>query len=180
MIPKFTEKGYLPEGCHTCSIDEFKERFVHDFKNSKTRKSRFKGFVEYNEYLKIAIKKELIYLINGSFTTKKTNPVDIDFVILFDLSTLNSTEYVFAQNEAIKQIEKNIDRHKDLKKAKNKTIDIKDVYCCDWYPLYKTAKDDPLYEDYLADKEYWLDLFKHSKKDFEIIEHEKGIIKIKL
>jgi len=54
------------------------------------------------------------------------------------------------------------------------------VYCCDWYPLYKTTKDDPLYEDYLADKEYWLDLFKHSKKDFKKTENEKGMIKIKL
>ena len=180
MIPKFTEEGYLPQGCHISSIDEFKERFVTDFKDSKSRKSRFEGFIEYTEYLKLAIKKELIYIINGSFTTKKTNPVDIDFVIVFDLSSLNSTEYAFAQNEAMKQIEKNIKRHEDLKKVKNENRDINVVYCCDWYPIYKTTKDDPLYEDYLADKEYWLDLFKHSKKDFKKTENEKGMIKIKL
>ncbi|MDR0912244.1 MAG: hypothetical protein LBM96_06560 [Methanobrevibacter sp.] len=180
MIPEFTEEGYLPNGCYTCSIDEFKEIFVHDFKDSESRKSRFDGFVKYTEYLKLVIKKELTYLINGSFTTKKINPLDIDFVIVFDLSTLNSAEYCFAQNEATKQVEKNIVRHENLKKVKEQIMDIKDVYCCDWYPIYKTTKDDPLYDDYLADKEYWLDLFKHSKKNSKKTEHEKGIIKITL
>lgn len=45
-------------------------------------------------------------------------------------------------------------------------MDIEDVYCCDWYPLYKTDPDDPQYEYYLEEKEYWLDLFKYSKKRF--------------
>jgi hypothetical protein len=56
-------------------------------------------------------------------------------------------------------------------------MNIKDVYCCDWYLLYKTTKDDPLYDDYLADKGYWLDFFKHSK---ESSGHEKGIVRITL
>jgi len=177
MIPKFTEKGYLPQGCHSCSIDEFKKRFVHDFKDSDSRKSRFDGFIEFIEYLKIAIKKELTYLINGSFTTNKNNPKDIDFVIVFDLSNLDSVDYAFFQNEVEKQVEKNIKRHEELKEIKNNNTDIDGVYCCDWYPLYKTSPDDPQYEYYLEEKEYWLDLFEDSKENSE---NAKGIVRIEL
>jgi len=176
MIPRFTEEGYLPQGCHVCSVDEFRKIFVSDFKDSKSRKSRFDGFIEYTNYLKVGIKKELSYLINGSFTTNKNNPNDIDFVIVFDLSILDSVDYAFFQNEVEKQIEKNIVRHQELKEVK-KDMDIEDVYCCDWYPLYKTTPDDPQYELYLEEKEYWLDLFKHSKEDSESL---KGIIRMEL
>jgi hypothetical protein len=76
MIPKFTAKGYLPKGCHACSVNEFKQRFVNDFKDSKSRKSRYYGFIEYNNYLKLAIKKELTYLMNGVVSLlKKTTLV---------------------------------------------------------------------------------------------------------
>jgi hypothetical protein len=87
--------------------------------------------------------------------------------------SLSSVEHSFIENEVENQIEKNIARHENFK---NKNIDIEDVYCCDWYPLYKTTPDDPQYEVYLEEKEYWLDLFANVE-DSKI---QKGIIKIKL
>jgi len=179
-LPDFDENGNIPSGCHICHINEFKKKFVDSFTESKSRQSRFDGFLDYSRHICINIDKKNKFVINGSYTTTKNNPHDIDFLIVFNALQLNEDECEFSKNEFKKQKALNKQRHIAVELAKRGLIDINDVYCCDWYPLYQRDSDDEKYDDYLADKDYWLDCWGTSRKDENGEEHPKGFIILEL
>ena len=72
MIPAFEKEGYLPLGIHLTTIDEFEKRFAYNVK----RKELFNNLTRFiNDVKMIGCKS--IY-IDGSFTTSKIIPGDID------------------------------------------------------------------------------------------------------
>ncbi len=183
MILDFNdETGYLLPGCYKCSIDEFKQRFVDDFPESKSRESRFKGFVEYSRYICRNVKSTRKQLIDGSFTTKKIDPNDIDFVIIINSCEMTEEEYSFIENECIQE-----DLRKDIYRALKKyveagTMDINELYCCDSYIIVRREPNEgKLYDEWLEEKAYWLNQWGHSRPDKEtFISHPKGIIELKM
>ena len=77
MIPEFDSRGFLPFGLHLCTVGEFIERFTkgkdrNDFINP------IKNIINYAANLRADS-----ILFGGSFVSDKSNPHDIDCVILF-------------------------------------------------------------------------------------------------
>lgn len=72
MIPDFTESGYLPEGIHLATFEEFEARFNF----SQRRKRLIKGLKLAITHLK-EIACQTLY-IDGSFVTTKLMPGDYD------------------------------------------------------------------------------------------------------
>lgn len=158
MIPDFDEiTGYLPPGCYKPTIKEFEECFIDNFPDSTKRLEIFKGYIEFSIILCDEMTSAQKQLINGSFTTNKIDPGDMDLVIIFDSDLLTSKEkdkcFILMNNETIKE-----------------------GYGCHSYPLVRYPKSKPeLYAKYLEKKAYWLDCWGSDKEDIP-----KGIIDIDL
>jgi hypothetical protein len=82
-IPTFNSSGYLPEGIYQSNLTEFKDRFVNDFSNSRTRSDLFKGYVRLTKGLLNTARFEKQW-IDGSYTTNKVDPRDVDLVSFVD------------------------------------------------------------------------------------------------
>ncbi|MCA9925239.1 MAG: hypothetical protein KC421_22855 [Anaerolineales bacterium] len=78
MIPEFDEHGHLPPGIHEATIDEVIERFSRP--RSRIRTSRTKKLRAFYSFIKPHIDK--LY-IDGSYTTNKLAPDDVDIVLFF-------------------------------------------------------------------------------------------------
>jgi hypothetical protein len=82
---QFNEIGFLPFGDPiTLSIGEFREIFVDNFPNSVTRKRLFDNWMDYIFDFQHEVFPFFEQWIDGSFISEKLNPVDLDFVTLFD------------------------------------------------------------------------------------------------
>jgi hypothetical protein len=91
MIPEFNGEGNLPPGIYTPNLPEFKSRFVLSCANSKTRRSIYSNYIGYCKEI-IAFDIASKNWVDGSFTTKKEDPGDIDIVVHFDALKLNSIQ----------------------------------------------------------------------------------------
>jgi hypothetical protein len=158
MIPKFNDNGNLPAGFITPKLEEFKERFVHHFQDSTTRREIFNGYIRYNGKLD-TIKVATIQWVNGSYTTSKVNPGDIDFVTHIDAIEL--------------------DRSGEMKGTFAKLTDksrAKSECRCDVYFIAVYPPEIPeLYESTKEDIEYWPKWFAHDREN-----NPKGIIEFNL
>jgi hypothetical protein len=77
MIPDFNKKGSLPKGVHLCTGTEFFERFFfNDY-----RKNLQKSMSDILDWSKCKYATRLF--IGGSFVTNKSEPNDIDCLIVF-------------------------------------------------------------------------------------------------
>lgn len=93
----FDENGLLPAGLHVCDHDVFQQEFIDQFSSSQTRKSLFVVFNKMLKDIELLFQPYEIWL-DGSFTTSKTNPNDIDLVMFLELSDFlshyNSNEFM--------------------------------------------------------------------------------------
>lgn len=140
MIPNFNEKGYLPAGLHQATLDEFKNRFVTE-PTSETRANIFRGYLNYLselEPLRVTIKQ----WVDGSFTTAKQNPSDIDLVTQWDGAKVDHDPQIQIKLNSL------LNQH-----------DIKIKYNCDVYGFPKYPEGDPLFQETLKWRCYWLGLF---------------------
>ena len=79
MIPDFND-GVLPEGVHTCTLEEIAERFGR-FDRSNRRQRLTQALMRYiREVRNLRIADALI--IDGSFVTMKAEPNDIDLILV--------------------------------------------------------------------------------------------------
>jgi len=158
MIPDFDKiTGYLLPGCYKLRIKEFEECFIDRFPDSTKRPDIYEGYIDFSILLCEEMPSAQKQLINGSFTTNKIEPGDIDLVIVFDSNSLTSKE-----------------KNKCRILMNNETI--KEGYGCHTYPLVKYPKSKPeLYAKYLEKKAYWLDCWGSDREDIP-----KGIIDIDL
>jgi len=83
------ETPLLSPGLHDFDLSEIGTFFLNDFPNSKTRKPLINGLVKFIEKL-VDVGVPIELWIDGSFTTSKTNPNDIDLVVFSPSSILNS------------------------------------------------------------------------------------------
>lgn len=87
-LPEFVAgaDGYevLPAGRWTCTPDAFTARFIAGLPDSSRRKEIFEDFVIYRDMQEGHGLKVLSYWIDGSFTSSKLNPGDIDVTAIID------------------------------------------------------------------------------------------------
>jgi hypothetical protein len=80
MLPPFTQEGFLPDGTHDADLEEIRERFG-TFQASERRPTlfaRLKAYVEEARSSGIVV----ALVIDGSFVTSKSEPNDIDLVVI--------------------------------------------------------------------------------------------------
>ena len=81
----FDEQGYLtPYELIFSDVESIEAVFVEPFSTSITRRKVFNAFTTYLTELKTALMAPLEIWVNGSFTTQKRDPNDVDFVIFVD------------------------------------------------------------------------------------------------
>lgn len=81
----FDEHGCLtPYDLIPSDLDTIEAIFVKLHPNSRTRSNVFAAFVSYLTELKSVLNTPLEIWVNGSFTTQKRDPNDVDFVIFVD------------------------------------------------------------------------------------------------
>jgi len=134
------------------NLINFEDRFVHAYKESKTRAKLFENYSNYVNSLKLIIGTGFFQWIDGSFVTNKLNPKDIDFVTFIDWK-------VYYNNEIL------LDSLRELRY--NKILGI-DGYIVLVYP--PEHKKNILYE---ADRLQWIFEFSRSRTD-----QRKGFIQI--
>lgn len=83
------QKPLLDPGLHDFELHEIGNHFLKGFPNSKTRKSLVDGLNLYVTHL-ANIGAPIELWIDGSFTTNKEDPSDIDLVIFSPASIINS------------------------------------------------------------------------------------------
>ncbi|TXR54151.1 DUF6932 family protein [Reinekea thalattae] len=82
------QKPLLEPGLHDFELKEIGNHFLKNFPASKTRKLLIDGLNSYVGHL-ASIGTPVELWIDGSFTTNKENPNDIDLVIFSPASALN-------------------------------------------------------------------------------------------
>lgn len=83
------EQPILEPGLHDFEMSEIGNHFLQDFPESKTRRVLIEGLNSFVGYLlDVGVPIEL--WIDGSFTTRKTDPNDIDLVLFSSATILNT------------------------------------------------------------------------------------------
>ena len=81
-------KPLFPPGIHDISESDLENHFLSGFPSSSTRQRLISGLKKYLKLLKsIGVKFEI--WIDGSFTTEKEDPGDIDLVVFGSTTELN-------------------------------------------------------------------------------------------
>jgi|LDZT01.1.fsa_nt_gi hypothetical protein len=154
-LPGFDDIGNLHPGCYKPSANEFKTRFVDDFNTSSTRVEIFEGYQQYCDRVVntgVAIKQ----WANGSFTTDKEDPGDIDLFNLFDGLAMNDTKII---DEVLDLLDED---------------PIKTQYHCHSFGVSKYPEEmTELYSHYRKRLNHFLRLWRTDKKDNS---REKGVI----
>lgn len=87
-----------PEGIVEYPFEEFKVTFVDNFGHSKSRKVIFDNYEKYLSDFKTEIDSTFKNWVNGSFTTTKINPNDIDVVNIVNHSEeINQNTHLLAK-----------------------------------------------------------------------------------
>lgn len=158
MIPDFDANGNLPAvGLVRPTIKEFEDRFVNT-DTEKIRKEIYNGYKNYCNYL-ISLDAVSIQWVDGSYTTKKPNPNDIDLVIHFDGMKLH-------QNEDLQTHFKNLTDKKEMKRL---------YRCHPQYVLVYPQNDPDLYSYYIQRYQHWLKWFSKDRNG-----NVKGLIEFDL
>lgn len=157
MIPYFDPNGNLPPGCYKPKLKEFEEHFVDNFPDSSSRPDIYEGYIDFSILLCEEMPSATKQIVNGSFTTNKNEPEDIDMIIVFDSDLLTHNE-------------------------KNKcpflmnNTSIMQGYRCHSFPLVKYPKSkEELYNKYLEKKAYWMDCWGSDRDN-----NPKGLIDISM
>jgi hypothetical protein len=137
----------LAPGLHDFELHDIGNHFLSNFPNSSTRKNLIDGLNNYIGLLSVfGIPLEI--WLDGSFTTKKTDPCDIDLVIFASVHDLNNLT-VDGQRKFLGLTE----RH-----------GIKHFFGCD--VLFSVKEDD-------GQRSYWRGWY-----GFDRLERPKGIARI--
>lgn len=135
-----------PEGILNYPYSEFKVTFVDNFGHSKSRQLIFENYERYLSDFKLEIVSTFRNWVNGSFTTTKADPNDIDIVNIVNHSEeLNQNTHLLA---------------KFLTQGGSK-----DSYFVDGYfvPVYPT--DDPRFAITEQSLTYWTHWFGHDREN---------------
>jgi hypothetical protein len=136
----FDEHGNSkPYGLVSLSISECKSIFVDDFPTSSTRASNWSGYIRFTKELKKIAIRSVTQWLDGSFTTNKLNPGDIDLV-----SIISHLDF----QPKIKEFDMN--RSDGYPKS---------IFNIDGYVIIDFPTTHPYYDRMIAQKEYWEKFF---------------------
>lgn len=141
-VVKFDNKGNpTPPGLKEIEISTLKDTYVDNFKKSNTRLKIFNSYIKFNFDLKTLINNQNFkQYLNGSFTTTKVNPADIDIVNLINVVNLDI------------KIQENLNSYSTQGGCKNNYL--VDSYLVPVYPI-----DDVRYSITKYWLEYWENFF---------------------
>jgi len=141
------------------TVSEMEKEFVKNI-SSETRKEIFENYLKYLAALNAAFENiPFIQWINGSFTTKRTDPSDIDLVSFIDYSILYNSRELFEQF-----VYPNSYRNYDV-----------DAYIVPVYP-----EDHKSYSLYISDRLDWLDNFNKTWFNRAGKRFPKGFLELKI
>ena len=159
MIPEFEDNGQLPVGIIKPTLSYFESYFVTNCPESNTRKEIFRGYLKFCSKL-VSLESANLQWVNGSFTTKKIDPNDIDFVTHIDALKLNNSG-----EKSFKILQKLNDKQRAKLECK-----------CDAYFIVVYPPEIPdLHEDTLKNISYWSKWFAHDRNN-----NPKGLIEFDL
>ena len=96
MLPDFEQDGTLPPGIHTCSWEEFSQRYGHN----RTRKVILSGLVALLADLRDA--GGIYIFVDGSFICNKSRPSDYDAcVYILELKTESEIRQMLSDDSNI-------------------------------------------------------------------------------
>ena len=147
-MPKITFDEYgnsKPYGLVPLNIDECETIFVSDFPSSTTRVSNWSGYIKFTTQLKIVATHPVTQWLDGSFTTNKLNPGDIDIVNIINPLDFKPTLKEFDMNRSDGYPKK--------------------VYNIDGYVIIDLPSTHPYYAKIVAQKEYWKKFFSTDRDD---------------
>jgi len=156
----FDFKGYLtPYNRIELTLEQFEETFVGKFPSSTTRPKNYQCYLSFLEDFKTEITGNFTHWINGSFTTKKNNPRDIDFATLIEYQ--------------------NYERNRELIDSKYRLEGARKGYHVDAYTVEIYPESHEKYLICKADLLYWDAWFRKAKKNRAKKSFPKGYIEIK-
>lgn len=154
----FDEKGHVyPYEVIEMTLEEFEREFVENMEESGHRRTLLINYLRFIREFRAALGVPFFQWVNGSFTTKKLFPDDIDVVSFIEYDQ-------FARKLAV------LERFYSIGKS-NYATDLHFAATCKWNHRY--------YQRAVSDEEYWKDIFGFSKPDENEVRFPKGIIKIK-
>lgn len=156
---KFNEDGYLDPGFHDIDLQDINEKFVDNFKESITRQDIIKGYIRFMKDLKECGVDNFECWIDGSFSTNKTNPNDIDMVLVIDRGIIEKIP-MDKQGQLLKLLTPDLARIE---------------YKCDAYILAKVDNKHEDYNKYELQKNYWKSQFGTDRNSIP-----KGMLRINI
>lgn len=150
--------GYLSPGIHDMTMEEIQEAFVVPFPGSTTRPVVFAGYEKHRAELE-ALNINIEQFIDGSFTTSKTDPSDVDMVCFADANVVDNLPP--EKQEAL------------LKLTGGAAT--KETHHCDAYFCPTLPDNDPLFNQLRAQRKYWMGEFGYDRVD-----KPKGIVRTQL
>lgn len=162
MFVSLNNNGYLPPGWHVYDLTKLQEDFVEQFNESTTRNTIFLGFTECIQLLKDKGLQRFEVWIDGSFTTNKIDPSDIDFCVYLKLSDLNALSLEHQQQLNLLATPYGINM-------------IKEKFKCHMFFVINSEEitDPSKRAVYLNNKNYWINWFTHDRLGVE-----KGIVRM--
>jgi hypothetical protein len=149
LLPAFDAHGNLPPGDHWPAEADFEARFVH-VPGSNSRAEIYDGFKRHRaELLDAGVDQDADCLLDGSFTTSKLDPGDIDLVVEVDA-------LLFLESDRLQKLLSG--------------PGAKDEFSCDAYPLIVYPENDPRHAAVTAQgRAYWRKWFGRDRQN-----HDKG------
>lgn len=153
----FNGHGYLDPGLHQMTLEEFEASFVTAFPHSNTRSHILVGYIRHHADL-CQILDAFEQIIDGSFTTNKNDPNDVDLLILADGDVVDALPH-----------EQKV-RFNTLVSGKATQAG----YACDAYFCPTYPETHPLYPHNRAQRKYWMGEFGFDRRDVA-----KGLVHMK-
>jgi len=148
-MPLFTAEGCLPPGDFLPSQLEFETRFV-DTGDRVQRAAIYRGWNAHrDEFVRAGNPGSARQLLDGSYTTAKPAPGDIDIAVEVPLPDGGVLGTLAPDHPIVKLLMGPL---------------MKPVFSCDAYPIYALPKSDPLYASVTVRAiEYWTKWFGRSR-----------------
>lgn len=145
---RFGVEGYLAPGLHHWGLESIGFHFVAQVTASRTRTGIWAGFGELRGCL-TTLGLTVEQWLDGSFTTTKTDPNDIDVANFFDPD----------------QIESLNEQQRKLLKAYVSGRITRALCGCDSYFAIKVPESHPLRQDFEIAHAYWMETFGTDRND---------------
>jgi len=147
-FPLLNAEGILPPGDFAPTHDEFRVRFV-EMGDTNRRRLIYEGWNKHREaLLRVGIPSSGRQLLNGSFTTAKPSPGDIDIAVEVPVDE-NALDSLTGDHPIVKLLLGSL---------------MKFDYYCDAYPIYSLPPRHPLYQQVTGKAiRYWTKWYGHTR-----------------